>query len=207
MHIKTAADSGTKFEVLVQGKYYRVTNITRLARVKQSTEDLQFQFVNLLPEEGLNIEEKCKDGEHYIVVNTLYYDKRHKGVELTDIYCRSIDVLNYRDENIETYFKRIQEYFNCLEFAKKALLDIWEEKETSDNNNLIFDRENQTVTYRGFTVKLLNDECGQQFCFYFNGREYSCGSFNPCPEYEVQSVIDRYLKVENESSNLYEKEN
>ena len=203
MHIKTAADSGTKFEVLVQGKYYRVTNITRITRVKQLTEDLQFQFVNLLPEEGLNIEEKCKDGKHYIVVNTLYYDKGHKGVELTDIYCRSIDVLNYQDENIETYFERTQEYCNCLEFAKKALLDIWEEKETSDNNNLIFDRENQTVTYKGFKVKLLEDDYGQQLYFYFNDKEYSCGAFNPCPELEVQAIIDNYLREKgHENTNL-----
>lgn len=125
MNIRTVADNNTKFEVLVEGKYYRVTNIARLTRVKQLTEDLQFQFVNLLPEEGLNVEEKCKDGEHYIVVNTLYYDKEHKGVELTDIDCRSIDVLNYQDEDMETYFERTQEYCNCLEFAKKALLDIW----------------------------------------------------------------------------------
>ena len=192
MDVKTTVDNNTKFEILVEGKYYRVTNITRLTKVKQLTKDLEFRFIHLLPEEGLNVEEKCKDG-NYIVVNTLYYNKKEKGVELTDIACRSIDVLNYQDEDMETYFERTQEYCNCLTFAKKALLDIWENKENSENE-LIYDRENQLVKYRGFTVKLLDDEYGQQFYFYFNGKEYSCGSFNPCPEYEVQSVIDYYLK-------------
>ena len=116
-------DENTKFEVLVQGKYYRVTNITRLTKVKQLTKDLEFKFVNLLPEEGLNVEEKCEDG-NYIVVNTLYYNKQNKDVELTDIACRSIDVLNYQDDDMETYFERTQEYCNCLAFAKNALLDI-----------------------------------------------------------------------------------
>ena len=124
MDVKTTVDNNTKFEVLVEGKYYRVTNITRLTKVKQLTKDLEFRFIHLLPEEGLNVEEKCKDGEHYIVVNTLYYNKQEKEVELTDVLCRSIDVLNYQDENIETYFERTQEYCNCLTFAKKALLDI-----------------------------------------------------------------------------------
>lgn len=188
MHIKTAVDSGTKFEVLIEGKYYRVTNITKLTKVKQLTGDLQLEFVNLPPKQGLNIEEKCKDGEHYIVVNTLYYDEKHKEVELTDIDCRSIDVLNYQDENIETYFKRIQEYFNCLEFAKSTVLDL-----NKDEEDLIYDRKNQTVTYKGFKVKLLDDDYGQQFYFYFNGEEYSCGAYNPCPELEVQAIIDNYL--------------
>ena len=192
MDVKTTVDNNTKFEILVEGKYYRVTNITRLTKLKQLTKDLEFRFIHLLPEEGLNVEEKCKDG-NYIVVNTLYYNKKEKGVELTDIACRSIDVLNYQDEDMETYFERTQEYCNCLTFAKKALIDIWENKENSENE-LIYDRENQLVKYRGFTVKLLDDEYGQQFYFYFNGKEYSCGSFNPCPEYEVQSVIDYYLK-------------
>lgn len=192
MDVKTTVDNNTKFEILVEGKYYRVTNITRLTKVKQLTKDLEFRFIHLLPEEGLNVEEKCKDG-NYIVVNTLYYNKKEKEVELTDIACRSIDVLSYQDEDMETYFERTQEYCNCLTFAKKALIDIWEEKETSENE-LTYDRENQLVKYRGFTVKLLDDEYGQQFYFYFNGKEYSCGSFNPYPEYEVQSVIDYYLK-------------
>lgn len=124
MQVKTTVDNDTKFEVLVEGEYYRVTNITKLTEVKQLTEDLQLEYVNLPLKRGLNIEEKCKDGEHYNVVNTLYYNKKHKKVELTDINCRSIDVLNYRDENIETYFKRTQEYFNCLEFAKNTVLDL-----------------------------------------------------------------------------------
>ena len=193
MDVKTTVDNNTKFEILVEGKYYRVTNITRLTKVKQLTKDLEFRFIHLLPEEGLNVEEKCKDG-NYIVVNTLYYNKKEKGVELTDIACRSIDVLNYQDEDMETYFERTQEYCNCLTFAKKALIDIWEEKEKSYGNNLIYDRENQTVTYRGFTVKLLDDEYGQQFYFEFNGKEYSCGAFNPYPKEEIKWVIDRYLE-------------
>ena len=195
-------DENTKFEVLVQGKYYRVTNITRLTKVKQLTKDLEFKFVNLLPEEGLNVEKKCED-DNYIVVNTLYYNKQNKDVELTDIACRSIDVLNYQDDDMETYFERTQEYCNCLTFAKNALLDMWENKESNSADELLYDKENQLVKYKGFTVKLLDDDYGQQFYFYFNGKEYSCGAFNCYPEEEVRSVIDYYLKENNnESSNI-----
>lgn len=202
MHIKIAVDSGTKFEVLVEGKYYRVTNITKLTKVKQLTKDLDFKFVNLLPEEGLNVEEKC-DNDHYIVVNTLYYNKEKKYVELTDIACRSIDVLNYQDEDIETYFERTQEYCNCLTFAKNALIDIWENKESNSDAELVYDRENQLVKYKGFTVKLLDDDYGQQFYFYFDDKEYSCGAYNPCPELEVQAIIDNYLRRKgHENTNL-----
>lgn len=48
--------------------------------------------------------------------------------------------------------------------------------------------------YKGFTIKLLDDEAGQQVYFIFNGKEYSCGSFNPYPELEIEAVIDNYLK-------------
>ena len=47
MQVKTIVDNDTKFEVLVEGEYYRVTNITKLTEVKQLTEDLQLEYVNL----------------------------------------------------------------------------------------------------------------------------------------------------------------
>ena len=50
-------------------------------------------------------------------------------VDIENVGSRILTTLNYKEFNVNDYFKRIQEYFNCLEFAKQALIDMNEKGE------------------------------------------------------------------------------
>lgn len=56
------------------------------------------------------------------MVNFLNYNKDKKRVELEDVACRTIDTL----DKIES--DRLEEYHNCLSFAKQALVDMNEKE-------------------------------------------------------------------------------
>ena len=189
---KLKVNSEGNNKILVEGDYFRVCNIARLNSILNNP--LEFNIENLQLKEGLAIEEKQSDGT-FIVINFLTYKKDFDKVYLDDVYCRSIDVLKYKEKNIKTYFKRIQEYANCLEFAKKVLIDIHNEEKENDGYFVTSDSSDTRIfCYKGFEVEVKDDEYGQQFYFEFNGKEYSCGAFNPYPEEEIKWVIDRYLK-------------
>lgn len=189
---KLKVNSKGNNKILVEGDYFRVCNITRLNSILNNP--LEFNIENLQLKEGLAIEEKQSDGT-FIVINFLTYKKDFDKVYLDDVYCRSIDVLKYKEKNIKTYFKRIQEYANCLEFAKKALIDIHNKEKENDGYFITSESSDTRIfCYKGFEVEIKDDEYGQQFYFEFNGNEYSCGAFNPYPEEVIKWVIDRYLK-------------
>lgn len=83
----------------------------------------------------------------------------------------------------------------------EALLDALEYNylkqvnEKEDKGYFVSNTENKLIYhYKGYDIELLNDDYGQQFYFIFDGKEYGCGSFNTSPEYEVEAVIDYYLK-------------
>ena len=189
---KLKVNSEGNNKILVEGDYFRVCNIARLNSILNNP--LEFNIENLQLKEGLAIEEKQSDGT-FIVINFLTYKKDFDKVYLDDVYCRSIDVLKYKEKNIKTYFKRIQEYANCLEFAKKVLIDIHNKEKENDGYFVTSDSSDTRIfCYKGFEVEVKDDEYGQQFYFEFNGKEYSCGAFNPYPEEEIKWVINRYLK-------------
>lgn len=100
-----------EFEELVCGDYYRVVNVTHLKNV----DDWEVEHLSI--SEALAVEEK-QNNSYYIVVNFLKWDKNDKRVVLEDVDCRTIDTL----EDIEE--KRVQEYHNCLLFARQALIDM-----------------------------------------------------------------------------------
>ena len=112
-----------EFEILVEGENYRVATITRIVGLEQSEQGVDIKFENLDISEGLNIEERTKDNS-YIVINTVRWNEKEKDVYIENIGSRILTTLNYKEFNINDYFKRIQEYFNCLEFAKQALIDM-----------------------------------------------------------------------------------
>ena len=189
---KLKVNSEGNNKILVEGDYFRVCNIARLNSILNNP--LEFNIENLQLKEGLAIEEKQSDGT-FTVINFLTYKKDFDKVYLDDVYCRSIDVLKYKEKNIKTYFKRIQEYANCLEFAKKVLIDIHNKEKENDGYFVTSDSSDTRIfCYKGFEVEVKDDEYGQQFYFEFNGKEYSCGAFNPYPEEEIKWVINRYLK-------------
>lgn len=178
------------FLVLIEDNNYRVTNITKFLGI--DVDDICVE--NLDISEGLNIEEKV-DKDKYIVIATLFRDNVNEEVYLKDCNLRSIETLKYRETRVKKYFKRIQEYYNCVEFARKVLIDIHNESKESEGYFITSESSNTRIfCYRGFEVEIKFDEDGQQFYFEFNGNEYSCGAFNLYPEEEIKWVIDRYLK-------------
>lgn len=179
-----------EFQVLVDGENYRVTNTTR---VRTQGDYLNFEHLELAG--GLNIEEKQEDGT-YLVLNILRWDGDEEDVCVESVGARVIDTLRYKDEDVGSYFKRIQEYYSCLEFARKALADI--NNAQAGNEGYFLETPGleggRIFCYRGFEVEILDDEDGQQCWFEFDGRKYGCGAFNPFPEEEVKAVIDVYLE-------------
>lgn len=106
-----------KFEVLICGKYYRVASVSKLVTLSKEAHLTHYPI-----NEKLAIEWKQSDGL-YIVVNFLTYNKDKKRVELEDVGCRTVDTL----DKIE--YDRLEEYHNCLSFAKQALIDMNEKGE------------------------------------------------------------------------------
>ena len=117
-----------KFKVLVEGENYRVTTITRIVGLDQSEQGVDINVENLDISEGLNIEERTKDNS-YIVINIVRWNEKEMRVDIENVGSRILTTLNYKEFNVNDYFKRIQEYFNCLEFAKQALIDMNEKGE------------------------------------------------------------------------------
>lgn len=117
-----------EFEILVEGENYRVTTITKFVDLEKNDQDVIVKFENLDISEGLNIEEKTGD-DNYIVINTLRWNEKEKDVCIENIGSRILTTLNYKEFNVNDYFKRIQEYLNCLSFAKQFLIDMSEKGE------------------------------------------------------------------------------
>lgn len=117
-----------KFKVLVEGENYRVVTITKFVGLEKNDQDVIVKFENLDISEGLNIEERTKDN-NYIVINTLRWNEKEKDVYIENVGSRILTTLNYKEFNVNDYFKRIQEYLNCLSFAKQALIDMNEKGE------------------------------------------------------------------------------
>lgn len=113
---------GDEFKVLIEGQYYRVTNISKLIGVNDE-EKLVIDNLPLL--KGLAIEEKLND-ESYQVVNNCVWDKCNKKVILEDFNFNAIDSLDpmKRDNVTES---KMSEYISTIQFARQTLLDIHED--------------------------------------------------------------------------------
>lgn len=100
----------TTIETLIEGKTYRVTNILTL--VGLSKDGALYEALPL--RDGFAIEEKEED--YYVVIAVLKWE--NNDVVFEDVDFRSINTL--RDASEE---KR-DEYFNTIDFAKKALEEM-----------------------------------------------------------------------------------
>lgn len=111
-------EGDTKFETLVEGEYYRVTNIMHLVGINADDK----LVVTCLPlSYGLAVEEKL-EGECRQVICTIRWDKDKRKAVLEDVDFRSIETLDAAPTD------KIDEYVNTVLFAKQALIDMHETK-------------------------------------------------------------------------------
>ena len=196
---------GNEFRVLVDGEYYRVATLTRITKLGSRIEDMEIEHEDLGA--GLAIEQRISgDPDHYIVISIFRYDKDEKQLSVEDVACRSIDILEYKDKGTNEYFKRIQEYYNCAKFIEEVFNQLFDSKNDEDIEDdegteddeergyIITEGDRRFFVYKGFEVEILSDDDGQQFYFIFDGKEYSCGAFNPYPEDDIRFVIDEALR-------------
>ena len=114
-----------KFQVLVEGERYRVCNITTFEGI---TKDGKSLIRNNPLSYGLAIEQKLSDDSYYVVCFVEWDQKNHKS-KVVDTDGRSLDTIQQLLNdftNPDDIVLFLNEYFNCLDFAKQALKDIWE---------------------------------------------------------------------------------
>ena len=100
---------------LVEGKYFRVYPICQVTRFNTQTRQLEYRLLDI--KEGLSIERKNKNGIYSVVA----YVK--PGPKFEDVDFRSIDCLD------ATNTLMIDEYQNCVDFAKHVMIDLKEAEE------------------------------------------------------------------------------
>lgn len=127
-------------KALVEGKYFRVYPISRVVGVDNITHELNIITCDI--KEGLAIEKRCDDKGNYYVVAfvepdikksnplngpTVEFVSMDSGVKLKDVDFRTIEMI---DESIsmEDFWEMMQEYKNCVNFARQTILDLQEKK-------------------------------------------------------------------------------
>lgn len=114
-----------KFQVLVEGERYRVCNITTFEGI---TKDGKSLIRNNPLSYGLSIEQRLSDDSYYVVCFVEWDQKNHRS-KVVDTDGRSLDTIQQLLNdftNPDDIVLFLNEYFNCLDFAKQALKDIWE---------------------------------------------------------------------------------
>lgn len=112
-----------KLEILVEGERYRVCNICTFIGINE--ENTMLIKHNPLSY-GLAVEQKT-DTNHYYVVCFIKWDSKENKPYIDDVDGRSLSTLSdLLDEVIDPYqiVFYLNEYFNCIDFAKQALIDI-----------------------------------------------------------------------------------
>ena len=127
-------------KALVEGKYFRVYPISKVKGVDSITHELDIIACDI--KEGLAIEKRCDDKGNYYVVAfvepdikksnplngpTVEFVSMSDGVELEDVGFRTVDMM---DEGMpmEDFWEMMQEYKNCVNFARQTILDLQEKK-------------------------------------------------------------------------------
>lgn len=120
-------------KALIEGKYFRVYPISKVVGVNNITHE--FDIITCDIKDGLAIEKRCKDKEHYYVVAfvkphikisnslngpTIEFVSMIDDVELQDVEFRTIDMID-EDMSMEDFWEMMQEYRNCIEFARKII--------------------------------------------------------------------------------------
>ena len=121
--------------MLVEGKYFRVYPMSKVVGVDSTTHDLNVITCDI--KDGLAIEKRCDDKEHYCVVAfvkphikksnplngpTVEFVSMDDSVELEDVDFRTIDMID-ESMSMEDFWEMMQEYKNCVDFARNVLKD------------------------------------------------------------------------------------
>lgn len=122
-------------KVLVEGKYFRVYPMSKVVGVDSTTHDLNVITCDI--KDGLAIEKRCEGkGNYYVVAFVKPHNKKHNplngptvefvsmddSVELEDVDFRTIDMID-ESMSIEDFWEMMQEYKNCVDFARNVLKD------------------------------------------------------------------------------------
>lgn len=123
-------------KVLVEGKYFRVYPMSKVVGVDSTTHDLDVITCDI--KDGLAIEKRCEDKEHYYVVAfvkphnkktnplngpTVEFVSMDDSIELEDVDFRTINMID-ESMSMEDFWEMMQEYKNCVDFARNVLKDI-----------------------------------------------------------------------------------
>lgn len=122
MEIKVKHVGDEKFQVLLQGERYRVSNITKVCKVN----DDGLSVKNMPLKYGLNVEQKLDNGSYYVVI-TVYYDPEEElSVRYDNCGYRLIDTLRdaYKGVDPVKGMEYVEEFANCLEFARDTVIDL-----------------------------------------------------------------------------------
>lgn len=127
-------------KALVEGKYFRVYPISRVVGVDNITHELNIITCDI--KEGLAIEKRCDDKGNYYVVAfvepdikkpnplngpTVEFVSMDSGVKLRDVDFRTIEMID-ESMSMEDFWEMMQEYKNCINFARQTILDLQEKK-------------------------------------------------------------------------------
>ena len=122
-------------KVLVEGKYFRVYPMSKVVGVDSTTHDLDVITCDI--KDGLAIEKRCNDkGNYYVVAFVKPHNKKPNplngptvefvsmddSVELEDVNFRTIDMID-ESMSMEDFWEMMQEYKNCVDFARNVLKD------------------------------------------------------------------------------------
>lgn len=112
-----------KFQCLVEGERYRVTTATRIVGVDKESIKVKNEPI----EYGLNIEKKISEDQYYVIM-VLKWNNYYEKVDIDFIGDDGIQSLRELIEEIKDpveVVKYLEEYLNCVDFAKQTLMDIY----------------------------------------------------------------------------------
>lgn len=110
-----------------------------------------------------------------------YEHGKSKGI--TDIFYEIAENSNFKkkDEILKYIKEKYAEYIRDFGVTKPTKYEI--------KFCFLF-----TYSYRGYDIDIFDDDYGQQYYFYFNGHQCSCGAYNldyeSCIKYEIDNFLD-----------------
>ena len=97
---------------------------------------------------------------------------------------------------------------DILKFIKKKyaeyICSFGKNKPTKYENKFCYIK---TYSYRGYKIRVYNDDYGQQYYFYFNNQNHGCGAYNldyeDCIRYEIDHYLDDYCCLEKDDDRFF----